>query len=455
MPSTAPDAETTAPSNAPIKKLPVELLGEIFMWTLGDWGMMTDEPPRLLLEPLTLSHVCVHWRSVAISIPMLWAAIWIDRPRAAHIHMVELWVERSQSCLLSIHLRQTDPKSRLSFPASIEHDLTDEILTLLIPHLHRWHVVEFLFSADAQRPLTSLPVDEATALEHVALHVDSWDAAVAESLQTALYSRPSLRSLHLMPASNLKCVQWKQLTHLVAVPECTLDTCLGILASCPTLSSATFTCSAQPDWAHTPFSYPDQYLTLPSLVDISLKASRIDLSPFFNRLTLPALRSLALDYCHVPRATPDHQSLHNLLDRSGCALEFFSLHETARICDENRPIAFLQTPHLSSLLVLELRVDITDKIIHFLTFGAERAPTLPNLTDMSLTDNRGDHISDVALAQMILSRLAPPDSSSSTACLRFAELHLRLQSHSNCAILADSCRDDLELRFTPLNCFCK
>src|ERR1700761_7936870 len=101
MPSTAPDAETTAPSNAPIKKLPVELLGEIFMWTLGDWGIMTDEPPRLLLEPLTLSHVCVHWRSVAISIPMLWAAIWIDRPRAAHIHMVELWVERSQSCLLS------------------------------------------------------------------------------------------------------------------------------------------------------------------------------------------------------------------------------------------------------------------------------------------------------------------------------------------------------------------
>ncbi|KAJ6493853.1 hypothetical protein DFH09DRAFT_357603 [Mycena vulgaris] len=98
---------------APVSKLPVELLGEIFSWTLGDWGAMTDEPSALVLEPLILSHVCGYWRSVLLSIPMLWATIWIDRPKVAHIDMVKLWIERSRNCLLSINLRQTDPKSCL------------------------------------------------------------------------------------------------------------------------------------------------------------------------------------------------------------------------------------------------------------------------------------------------------------------------------------------------------
>ncbi|KAJ6507427.1 hypothetical protein C8R47DRAFT_1209321 [Mycena vitilis] len=440
----SPDA-----SSAVVYKLPVELLGEIFAWSLGDWGQMADEPSALVLDPLTISHVCGHWRSVSLSIPMLWATLWIDRPKAAHLSMVQLWIQRSRTCPLSINLRQTDPKTCLSFPTSTEHELTDDIFLLLLPHLRRWQTIDFVFKTDAQLSLACLPADELVALEHVSVHTDSWDTTNAESLQSVLYSRPSIRSVHLMTASSQRDVPWKQLTHLEVDAECTVETCLGILSSCSALSGARITCSAQPDWAPTPLNNSELYLTLPSLVDLSIKASRIDLAPFLDRLTLPALRSLTLDYCHVPRGMPDSQSLHALLERSSCALDAFSLHETTRIPDDKRHIAFLQTPHLASLTDLELKVDMTDDIVKFLTLTADTAPQLPKMTDIALRDYRGDHISDEVLVGMLSSRLAPD------ATLRSAELQLRLASHANFVLPVDEGRRNyLELRFELLNCFC-
>ncbi|KAJ7140958.1 hypothetical protein C8R44DRAFT_866628 [Mycena epipterygia] len=451
-------SESSPLSDAPVSKLPVELLGEIFSWTLGDWGAMTDDPSRLVLEPLIISHVCGHWRSVSLSIPMLWATIWIDRPKASHLSMVKLWLERSGNCPLSINLRQTDPKSCLSFPTSIEHDWTDAIFALLVPHLRRWQAVDLNFRADAQESLLSLPRDEAVALEHIALHVDSWDTTSAEILESTLYSRPSLRSVHFTPASNQRDVPWKQLTHLEADPECTIETCLNILAWCPELSSARFTCSANPDWAHAAFIHSEQYLTLSSLVDLSVKASRIDLAPFLNRVTLPALRTLVLEYCHVPRAMPDQQSLHALLERSSCTLTAFSLHETARMRDDQRHISYLRSPQMASLTDLELKIDMTDKIIEFLTVtlgAADSAPQLPNLTEIALRDCRGDHISDDALVGMLSSRLAPADSCSNAAFLRSAEIQLRLTGHTDLVLPLDKRRDTLALRCELMNCFCK
>ncbi|KAJ6456407.1 hypothetical protein C8R45DRAFT_577828 [Mycena sanguinolenta] len=459
VPSSAFDvSEQSRPGspNAPVQKLPVELLGEIFSWTLGEWGPMTDGTSAMLLEPLTISHVCGHWRSVSLSMPMLWSTIWIDRPRVSHIPMVKLWIERSRTCPLSIHLRQTDPKSCLSFPTSTEHDLTDEIFAVLLPHLSRWQTVDLIFKTDTQRSLVSISGDEAVALEHAALQVDSWDSAGADSIQSALYFRPSVRSVCLYPSSDQHHVRWEQLTHLEAELECTLETWLSLLASSPTLCSAKFACSAQPDWAAASFTHPEKYLTLPSLVELSIKASRIDLAPLFDRLTLPALRALALEYCHVPRSMPDQQSLHSLLDRSSCVLESFSLHETARMRDIQRHITYLQIPLLASVKDLELKVDMTNEIVEFLTLGSQGSPPLPNLTAIVLNDCRGDHISDVALLHMLSSRITPCSSVLNTALLCSAELKLRLTSHTSFELSVDECgRDNLDLRCELLNCFCE
>ncbi|KAJ7646550.1 hypothetical protein FB45DRAFT_890745 [Roridomyces roridus] len=424
--------------------MPVELLGEIFAWTLGDWGMMTDEEPSLVLEPLTISHVCAHWRAISTSIPMLWATLWIDRPRAAHVSMVALWIERSRNYPLSLYIRQTDSKSCLSHPTSTEHDLTDEILALLIPHAHRWHAVDFDFRTDAQKSLLALPVDVAVILEHVSLNVNSWDATSAESIQSMLYSYPSLRSAHFAIASKQPDLAvWKRLTHLDAEPECTWETCLDILASCTTLYSAKFRCSAVPDWPQTSF---EQHLTLPTLLDLCVIASRIDLTPLFDRLTLPALHALTLDYRHVPRALTDGVALHNLLSRSACTLGAFSLHETSRMRrDDSHYISFLESPHMVSLRDLELHVDMTERIIECLTYDPTDAQTrFPNLSYLALRDGRwGEHVAEDKVATMLGSRFPR---------LGAADLQLRLAGHE-CPVLPAS--DKFELRFELVKCLCK
>ncbi|KAJ7249301.1 hypothetical protein C8J57DRAFT_688035 [Mycena rebaudengoi] len=448
--ATLDECDSRPPSTARVNTLPVELLGEIFGWSLGDWGSMTEDKSTLVLEPLILSHVCGHWRTVTITMPMLWTSIWVDRPRAAHIPMVQLWIERSRSCQLSIYLRQTDPKS---FTTSDEHDCTDEILSLLIPHAHRWQTVDFTFMGTAQKSLLSLQPFQAVALEHVALQVDSWDTTNADLLQSIIYPHPSVRSIHVLPNTSQQYVPWKQLTQLNAELELTIDTCLGILSSCPSLSTATFTCSADPDWIHTPFRHSEKHLTLPSMNDLSINASRIDLAPLFERLVLPALRTLALDYRYVPRTTKDYESLHDLLERSLCNLKAFSLHEAARMRDDERHISYLKSPCMSSLTDLELKVDMADKIIDFLTFSAATDSQLPNLRDVVLSDCRGDHISDAALFQMLASRLPAPDSLISSF-LSSADLRLRLNGHPDPFLFAAGFQDLLELRLELPGCLC-
>jgi len=150
---------------------------------------------------------------------------------------------------------------------------------------------------------------------------------------------------------------------------------------------------------------------------------------------------------------PDAQSLHALLERSSCPLDVFSLSETARMWDDARHMAFLQTPHLASITDLELHVDMTDKIVEFLTYDDGAQQQLPNLTYLALRDRRGEHISNDKLAAMLSSRAPASNSTadSSPALLRVADMQLRLAGHA----YPQLCRDSLELRLELLNCFCK
>ncbi|KAJ7114154.1 hypothetical protein C8R43DRAFT_935280, partial [Mycena crocata] len=62
---------------SPVRKLPHDILGEIFVACLP-----TDRYPILHQRdsPLLLSHICSDWRSVALSTPRLWEALHITTP---------------------------------------------------------------------------------------------------------------------------------------------------------------------------------------------------------------------------------------------------------------------------------------------------------------------------------------------------------------------------------------
>ncbi|KAG2078798.1 hypothetical protein BDR04DRAFT_1226038 [Suillus decipiens] len=73
-----------------IGKLPVEIFAEIF-------GLVVAADHAQILK---LSHVCKHWRGIAIKTPSLWQTLVVSKNRPAK--KVRLWMERAQTHVLEL-----------------------------------------------------------------------------------------------------------------------------------------------------------------------------------------------------------------------------------------------------------------------------------------------------------------------------------------------------------------
>lgn len=75
-----------------ISKLPVELLSLIFQY-------VSDTPAY----PARLTHVCTHWRSVALAMPSLWHTLYLSKtPAAKAAAKAKAWIERSRGNITSL-----------------------------------------------------------------------------------------------------------------------------------------------------------------------------------------------------------------------------------------------------------------------------------------------------------------------------------------------------------------
>ncbi|KAJ7608991.1 hypothetical protein FB45DRAFT_762607, partial [Roridomyces roridus] len=60
--------------NSPLRRMPPEVLAEIFMSTLPE---EYKEPAKIDQSPWVLGRVCSRWRTIALSIPSLWSKFYI------------------------------------------------------------------------------------------------------------------------------------------------------------------------------------------------------------------------------------------------------------------------------------------------------------------------------------------------------------------------------------------
>lgn len=93
--SSAPRRSTVRSSenSTPIHNLPIELLTEIFQ--LASF----DAPP----VPVLLSHVCSHWRAVALSLPSLWRVLILSKSKPTQ--KAKAWLQRSHGCIHELCLK--------------------------------------------------------------------------------------------------------------------------------------------------------------------------------------------------------------------------------------------------------------------------------------------------------------------------------------------------------------
>ncbi|KAJ7607871.1 hypothetical protein FB45DRAFT_1067627 [Roridomyces roridus] len=113
---------------SPLRRLPTETLGEIFMHTVPSirdlvrWnGFGMNQSPWVLI------HVCSRWREIAISLPSLWSLIYMDQRYP--LAVAEMQVQRAKTLRVHIHGRTEFGLQPIS---------ETRILEYLISHSTRW-----------------------------------------------------------------------------------------------------------------------------------------------------------------------------------------------------------------------------------------------------------------------------------------------------------------------------
>jgi hypothetical protein len=215
--------------STPILALPVEVTCSIFRETFSTIIPVETKDPNHQMFELTevdITHVCRQWRSVAISLPILWTTFYYfgSTASAATLDRFEVYLERSKTRLLELwfEFRGTDDREEALHRAAFEK---------AIMHVDRWRFLTVFSSSETEAKcsfnsevLTLLKPLHAPNLEHFALYPDvPYEAyetmlhssnTIQQNLQPGIFSEgaPKLRSvwmdtstpvLYLPPLANV------------------------------------------------------------------------------------------------------------------------------------------------------------------------------------------------------------------------------------------------------------
>ncbi|TDL26484.1 hypothetical protein BD410DRAFT_783530 [Rickenella mellea] len=313
------DGEPVHSGSSPNRRIPPEVLSEIFSLCLPTNGLPRPNPFE---APLLLCQICSSFRTVALSSPKLWASISIIRNRARDEDalMLDMWIERSGPYTLSFALTYRESGGNI-----------DKLIKQLAPHSSRWKDVTVRFAGD-RVPLYFLEAMSrgTSALEK--LNIQSFGTVPLFPNGTVpRYSNG--RMLNVSLAHNLKeitidfqnnlqldfgtavldkvkkvsfighCYVW---IHAQLIFDC--------LEHCPAIEKFASEGSAI-DGNHPENVKP---LTLPSLEDFIMNATFGNPYPIFDLLHLPSLVTFTLICNTVPE---NLNSIVNLLKRSGGHIE--------------------------------------------------------------------------------------------------------------------------------------
>ncbi|RDB16881.1 hypothetical protein Hypma_002522 [Hypsizygus marmoreus] len=275
---------------APHRKLPVDLLEEIFISCAENPVHVPPEPTQF---PWTVIQVCSKWRSVAHALPGLWSHI------EAHFYDDDLFlrclrlVERV--FLSSAHLP-------ISLNATIDYDAADdhvvEFAKLLSSYAPAFEHLEISGPFSSVKSLMSLPPGSIENLQSLGLHdVEDYSGQIYDF--PVLRDAPKLRNLMISfampPYMTLDNLPFPQLTHL-SIQQTDVDSALAfsILSLCRSLVDCVLEFQAGDIEGQSEAASPLIDHTLPALERLHLQVTGFLLDvAWFPHLELPSLVSFA------------------------------------------------------------------------------------------------------------------------------------------------------------------
>ncbi|KAK7030528.1 ABC protein [Favolaschia claudopus] len=313
---------------SPLRRVPPEVLGEIFQWTLFS---SHNSGSKISNSPWKLTHVCRRWRDVAISRASLWSLVAInfvyrnseyrddsDSSRMYPLPMVETQIERAQSHNLMIHFYGNEV-------AKSEPQI--QVLECLMQYMSRWEelsigLTSFLYPI-LERMAGQLPLLRRLWVEWMCLESQQLAGPImafqgAHSLVDAAIGNSYMYTPVFLPIGQLTRYQLDASWH----------THRDILRLAPNLVEAHIAVNYDEDgdWPEPPasddnslqltllkrlyVSHPEilQYITFPTLEEIALELTVDDvlsvphLSTSVDRSSC-TIRSLCVVGCPIPSST--------------------------------------------------------------------------------------------------------------------------------------------------------
>ncbi|KIM77201.1 hypothetical protein PILCRDRAFT_12204 [Piloderma croceum F 1598] len=359
---------------APIRRLPAEILIEIFMLCMN-YNMSSFSPN---CSPSLFGQVCRGWRQVALSTQKLWSSVTVTHYRPSSTK-AKLWISRASSVPLTICLASVHPESG-------RVGKIQPVIAVLVQHCDRWRHLD-LYLDDSMLPCLSsikhhLPWLESIRIERPTRprELDVFEVA------------PRLRSFCSGPHvyfTGLK-LPWHQLTDLNAHIH-TITECLNILQLVPNLVKCTLYNQSSLSEASTP---PQNIpiLTFPHLRFFSIL--RIHPDEIFKHLQLPVIHTLHVLYQDKwkRKRSKDlkwfaRQPFMSLLSCSSHTLRKLVIDHLVEFEDSVHIAHCLRaTPLLEALCLRGPGFWVTADFLRLLTRQGNIKELVPNLEDLEIHD---------------------------------------------------------------------
>lgn len=406
---------------APIRCLPLEIIGEIFLFCV-DIEPSWPEPSA----SLPLCQICSVWRDAALGHPALWKSIklkFTPQNKVTRLEMMPTWLDRAKSLPLDI------------FITAIVGAFTISDVTYLIPYLPSTRRLRLCLPPEVLNFVLAMDVSSSSMpfLEELIFSVSGEIGSVPVILDSPSLFRitPRLHSLYILTDQNPMEIRnlgmlLPQIVRLsiqdVYLPDDVASLLYKELVNVEELSLRIKPWPGHSE-AMTKSIFPIVVPKLRSL-DLTLDQSHI-LSRFFQMVTLPLLDDLSM-FC-VESFPLDLAEFYRLQRRSS-----FNLISLALFFTEFEPNDFenllRSTPLLVKLTICQ-SCSLGPENIRLLECSAEDTePILPKLQDLKIDEDWDFTDGGAGISRMIASRWWPdpehdPDSPRRISRLKSVEIY--------------------------------
>ncbi|KAJ7669972.1 hypothetical protein DFH06DRAFT_1468697 [Mycena polygramma] len=194
---------------SPIRRVPPEIVGEIFSWTLPRTTRVAGHPPSR--APWYLGQISGIWREIALGLPSLWSSITVfhtdDSPRQDFppLPMVQAQLLRSANAHLHV-----------DFEWMIDEECASPFMDALLAHSNRWRSLRLCGDSNALLELMHAAKGRLAQLH--TLEIDDDAREDDDSVVSDIFSiAPNLRQVVLTTAT-FSCfspplsIPWAQIT---------------------------------------------------------------------------------------------------------------------------------------------------------------------------------------------------------------------------------------------------